>query len=169
MRRQLVADVPRCLLLSGGLDSGALTALAAGHLGGERVRTFAVDFTGQAENFEPDDLRDTPDTPFVRDVVDHVGSEHADIVLDPKTPADPAVRRAVLTARDVPLTLGDMDLSLYLLFKEIRKRSTVALSGESADELFGATATSTPPRSSGRARSRGSRSTSARSTRTATG
>ncbi|MFI9007991.1 asparagine synthase (glutamine-hydrolyzing) [Actinosynnema sp. NPDC053489] len=137
VRRQLVADVPRCLLLSGGLDSGALTALSARHLGEERVRTFAVDFMGQAENFRPDDLRDTPDTPFVRDVVEHVGSEHADIVLDPKTLADPEVRRAVLTARDVPTTLGDMDLSLYLLFKEIRKRSTVALSGESADELFG--------------------------------
>ncbi|MFE9749551.1 asparagine synthase (glutamine-hydrolyzing) [Saccharothrix saharensis] len=137
VRRQLVADVPRCLLLSGGLDSGTLTALAAAHLGDERVRTFAVDFMGQAENFKPDDIRDTADTPFVRDMVDHVGSEHADIVLDPKTLADPEVRKAVLTARDVPMTLGDMDLSLYLLFKEIRKRSTVALSGESADELFG--------------------------------
>ncbi|MEV8435750.1 asparagine synthase (glutamine-hydrolyzing) [Actinosynnema sp. NPDC051121] len=137
VRRQLVADVPRCLLLSGGLDSGTLTALAAAHLGEEQVRTFAVDFMGQAENFTPDDIRDTPDTPYVRDVVDHVGSEHADIVLDPKTLADPEIRKAVLTARDVPVTLGDMDLSLYLLFKEIRKRSTVALSGESADELFG--------------------------------
>ena len=137
VRRQLVADVPRCLLLSGGLDSGALTALAAAQLGDERVRTFAVDFTGQAENFQPDEFRDTLDTPYVRDVVNHVGTEHADLVLDPKTLADPEVRRAVLTARDVPTTLGDMDLSLYLLFKQIRTRSTVALSGESADELFG--------------------------------
>ncbi|MFE2752926.1 asparagine synthase (glutamine-hydrolyzing) [Actinosynnema sp. NPDC059335] len=135
--RQLVADVPRCLLLSGGLDSGALTALAAAHLGDERVRTFAVDFTGQTEHFTPDELRDTPDAPFVRDVVRHVGTEHADIVLDPKGLADPEVRRAAIVARDLPITLGDMDFSLYLLFKEIRARSTVALSGESADELFG--------------------------------
>ncbi|NUT53132.1 MAG: asparagine synthase (glutamine-hydrolyzing) [Saccharothrix sp.] len=137
VRRQLVADVPRCLLLSGGLDSSALTALAAGHLGEERVRTFAIDFLGQTENFVPDDIRDTPDAPYVREVVDHVGTEHADIVLDPKTLADPEVRRTTLTARDMPITLGDMDLSLYLMFKEIRARSTVALSGESADELFG--------------------------------
>ncbi|XVS67398.1 asparagine synthase (glutamine-hydrolyzing) [Actinosynnema sp. CA-299493] len=137
VRRQLVADVPRCLLLSGGLDSSTLTALAAAHMGDERVRTFSVDFIGQAENFTPNEFHDTADTQYVHDVADHVGSEHADLVLDPKTLADPEVRRAVLTARDVPITLGDMDLSLYLLFKEIRKRSTVALSGESADEIFG--------------------------------
>src|SRR5918992_2831397 len=137
VRRQLVADVPRCLLLSGGLDSGTLTALAAAHLGAERVPTFAVDFMGQAANFKPDDLRDTPDTPFIRDVAEHVGSEHTDIVLDPKTLADPDVRKAVITARDVPVGTGDMDFSLYLLFAAIRKKSTVALSGESADEVFG--------------------------------
>jgi asparagine synthase (glutamine-hydrolysing) len=137
VRHQLVADVPRCVLLSGGIDSGTLTALAAAHLGHEQVRTFAVDFMGHADNFAPDGFRDTPDAPYVRDVVRHVGSDHTDIVLDPKTLADPTVRRAVLLARDIPVTLGDMDLSLYLLFKEIRQRSTVALSGESADEVFG--------------------------------
>ena len=59
VRRQLIADVPRCLLLSGGLDSSALTALAARQLAehGEQVRSFAVDFVGQTENFVPDDMR----------------------------------------------------------------------------------------------------------------
>lgn len=137
VRRQLVADVPRCLLLSGGLDSGALTALAAAELGDEPVPTFAVDFTGQTQNFRPDELRDAPDGPFIHDVATHVGSDHTDIVLDPKALADPDVRRAALIARDAPLGAGDMDFSLYLLFKAIRERSTVALSGESADELFG--------------------------------
>jgi asparagine synthase (glutamine-hydrolysing) len=137
VRRQLVADVPRCVLLSGGLDSGTLTALAAAHLGDERVRTFAVDFMGQAENFKPDDLRDTPDAPYIKEMVEHVGSEHADIVLNPKELADPEIRKAALIARDMPMGLGDMDFSLYLLFKAIRERSTVALSGESADETFG--------------------------------
>jgi asparagine synthase (glutamine-hydrolysing) len=139
VRRQLVADVPRCVLLSGGLDSSALTALSATQLAeqGERVRTFAVDFVGQTEHFKPDALRATPDTPYVHDVVRHVGSEHADIVLGYKALADPAVRRAALIARDLPMGLGDMDVSLYLLCKAIRERSTVALSGESADEIFG--------------------------------
>ncbi|HEY2702321.1 MAG TPA: asparagine synthase (glutamine-hydrolyzing) [Candidatus Dormibacteraeota bacterium] len=139
VRRQLVADVPRCVLLSGGLDSSTITALSAIQLAvtGERVRTFAVDFVGQTENFTPDEMRPTADTPYVHDVARHVGSEHADIVIDHGTLADPAVRRAVVGARDLPTGLGDMDASLYLLCRAIRERSTVALSGESADEIFG--------------------------------
>jgi asparagine synthase (glutamine-hydrolysing) len=139
VRRQLVADVPLCVLLSGGLDSSAITALAAAKLGaqGDLVRSFAVDFVGQTEHFKPDEIRATPDTPYVHDVAAHVGSEHTDIVLDDHALADPLVRRTVITARDMPTGLGDMDASLYLLFKAIREQSTVALSGESADEIFG--------------------------------
>ncbi|MEV6901892.1 asparagine synthase (glutamine-hydrolyzing) [Amycolatopsis sp. NPDC051372] len=139
VNRQLVADVPRCVLLSGGLDSSAVTGLAAARLAeqGEQLRTFSVDFFGQEENFKPDEMRDTADSPFIRDVAKLVGSAHQDVVLNPAELSDPAVRRAVLTARDIPAGLGDMDTSLYLLFKAIRGESTVALSGESADEVFG--------------------------------
>ncbi|MFE7240674.1 asparagine synthase (glutamine-hydrolyzing) [Streptomyces sp. NPDC057580] len=138
VRRQLVSDVPRCILLSGGLDSSAVTALAAEQLRGkETVRSFAVDFVGQSENFVPDDLRATPDTPYVHDVARHVGTDHQDIVLAPEGLADPSVRAAAVRARDLPLGLGDMDQSLLLLFRAIREHSTVALSGESADEVFG--------------------------------
>jgi asparagine synthase (glutamine-hydrolysing) len=139
VRRQLVADVPRCVLLSGGLDSSAITSLAAAQLAehGERVRSFAVDFVGQAERFKSNDFRPTPDTPYVQDVAAYAGTEHTDIVLGSETLADPAVRRAALTARDLPMGMGDMDASLYLLCKAIREHSTVALSGESADEIFG--------------------------------
>ena len=139
VRRQLVADVPRCVLLSGGLDSSALTALAARQLAehGESVRSFAVDFVGQTENFVPNEMRPTQDTPFVHDVATYVSSQHEDIVLDHRALADPDVRRKVITARDMPTGLGDMDASLYLLFRAIRQHSTVALSGESADEVFG--------------------------------
>ncbi|MEV6836595.1 asparagine synthase (glutamine-hydrolyzing) [Streptomyces sp. NPDC051133] len=139
VRRQLVADVPRCTLLSGGLDSSAMTALAARQLGerGERVRSFAVDFVGQADNFVADELRGTPDTPFVHDVARLAGTDHQDIVLDPDSLADPAVRELVIRARDLPAGFGDMDASLLLLFRAIREKSTVALSGESADEVFG--------------------------------
>ncbi|PXY27092.1 asparagine synthase (glutamine-hydrolyzing) [Prauserella muralis] len=139
VHRQLVADVPRCVLLSGGLDSSAITGLAAARLReeGERLRTFAVDFTGQEKNFRPDELRDTPDSPFIRDVAGLVGSAHRDVVLDSRALSDPEVRRAVIRARDIPAGLGDLDASLYLLFRAIRAESTVALSGESADEVFG--------------------------------
>ncbi|MFJ8753322.1 asparagine synthase (glutamine-hydrolyzing) [Streptomyces sp. NPDC102441] len=139
VRRQLVSDVPRCTLLSGGLDSSAMTALAARQLGetGETVRSFAVDFAGQTENFVADELRGTPDTPFVHDVARMAGTDHRDIVLDSHALADPEVRSQVIRARDIPMGFGDMDASLYLLFKSIREHSTVALSGESADEVFG--------------------------------
>ncbi|WP_121704719.1 asparagine synthase (glutamine-hydrolyzing) [Streptomyces sp. E5N298] len=139
VRRQLVADVPRCTLLSGGLDSSAMTALAARQLGehGEKVRSFAVDFAGQTDNFIADELRGTPDTPFVHDVARASGTDHQDIVLDAQALADPEIRAKVIRARDLPAGLGDMDASLYLLFRAIRDHSTVALSGESADEVFG--------------------------------
>jgi asparagine synthase (glutamine-hydrolysing) len=139
VRRQLVADVPRCTLLSGGLDSSALTALAARQLDerGEKVRSFAVDFAGQADNFVADELRGTPDTPFVHDVARTARTDHQDIVLDVQALADPEVRATVVRARDLPTGFGDMDASLYLLFKAVRGQSTVALSGESADEVFG--------------------------------
>ncbi|WP_445527686.1 asparagine synthase (glutamine-hydrolyzing) [Streptomyces cyslabdanicus] len=139
VRRQLVADVPRCTLLSGGLDSSAMTALAARRLAeqGEKVRSFAVDFVGQSDHFGADDLRATPDTPFVHDVARAADTDHQDIVLDAHTLADPEIRRKVVSARDLPMGFGDMDSSLYLLFRSIRDHSTVALSGESADEVFG--------------------------------
>jgi asparagine synthase (glutamine-hydrolysing) len=139
--RQLISDVPLCVLLSGGLDSSVLTALAQravssnGHPG--ELRSFAVDFEGYAENFRPDDMRDTPDRPFVHDVAQHVGSQHRDIMLGTDDLFDPATRRSVLHAWDLPYHLGDMDISLFLLFRAIREHSTVAISGEAADEVFG--------------------------------
>jgi asparagine synthase (glutamine-hydrolysing) len=138
--RQLITDVPLCTLLSGGLDSSAITALAAAALrrdGGGPVRSFAVDFVGQTENFRPDELRGTPDAPFVHEVAAHVGARHTDIVLDTAALTDPLYRTGVLTASDLPNALGDMYTSLYLLFRAVRQHSTVALSGESADEVFG--------------------------------
>ncbi|MFI9310211.1 asparagine synthase (glutamine-hydrolyzing) [Streptomyces triculaminicus] len=139
--RQLVADVPLCTLLSGGLDSSVITALAAKGLAGAGrgpVRSFSVDFTGHTENFRADALRPTPDGPYAHALAEHVRSDHSDIVLDTAELADPAHRDAVLTARDLPVAgFGDGDTSLYLLFKAIRQQSTVALSGESADEVFG--------------------------------
>ncbi|GAB2922146.1 asparagine synthase (glutamine-hydrolyzing) [Nonomuraea fastidiosa] len=138
--RQLISDVPLCALLSGGLDSSMITSLAARLLreqGLGTVRSFSVDFAGYTENFKPDLTRSTPDTPYVHELARFAGADHSDIVLDSAALMDREVRAAVLRARDLPMGIGDMDTSLYLLFKAIREHSTVALSGESADEVFG--------------------------------
>jgi asparagine synthase (glutamine-hydrolysing) len=134
--RHLMSDVPLGALLSGGLDSSALTALAAARLrreGRPGLRTFSVGFTG---SFAPDALRATQDTPFVHAMARHCGLDHQDIVLDAAALADPGTRETVVAARDAPGT-GDMDASLLLLFQAVRRRVTVAISGESADEVFG--------------------------------
>jgi asparagine synthase (glutamine-hydrolysing) len=130
--RHVRADVPLGALLSGGLDSSVLAALGQRAARGA-LRTFSVDFAGP---FVPDQLRATPDAPYVRDMVTHCGLDHRDLVLDSAALADPAVRQAVVTARDAPST-GDMDASLYLLFQAVREHATVVVSGESADEIFG--------------------------------
>jgi asparagine synthase (glutamine-hydrolysing) len=139
MTRQMIADVPVCTLLSGGLDSSTVTALAARvpRAGEGPVRSFAVDFVGQTENFQPDAMRETPDAPFARAVAAHVGALHAEVVLDAAKLMDPLYRGGALSAHDAPGPMGDMTTSAYLLFGAVREHSTVALSGESADEVFG--------------------------------
>ena len=105
---------------------------------GGQVRVFSVDFAGYSENFQPDDMRGHPRhavRPRCR-ATTSAPTTH-DIVLDSADLMDPGVRAAVLRARDLPIGIGDMDTSLYLLFRAIREQSTVALSGESADEVFG--------------------------------
>jgi asparagine synthase (glutamine-hydrolysing) len=72
----------------------------------------------------------------VHELARHVGADHTDIVLSTSELTDPAHRAAVVRASDLPFG-GDMFTSLYLLFAAIRARSTVALSGESADEVLG--------------------------------
>ncbi|MEU5347728.1 asparagine synthase (glutamine-hydrolyzing) [Streptomyces sp. NPDC020766] len=139
--RQMISDVPLCVLLSGGLDSSTVTALAArsrAARGADAVRSFSVDFAQADERFLPDAVRGMRDAPFVRDVVAHVGSEHTEVVLDSDQLTDPVLRAAVLRAVDQPPAFwGDMWPSLYLLFQAVKRHSTVALSGEAADELFG--------------------------------
>ncbi|WP_405016194.1 asparagine synthase (glutamine-hydrolyzing) [Kitasatospora sp. NBC_00070] len=141
-RAQLEADVPLCSLLSGGLDSTVVTALVADELRlaegpGAKLRSYAVDYSDQAEQFTGDVLRTGHDTPFATEAGAFIGTDHSTVTLDPRALLDLGHRRAVVVARDSPIGVGDMDTSLYLLFGEIRKHSTVALSGEAADEVFG--------------------------------
>ena len=137
--RQLTADVPRCALLSGGLDSSILTAMMAERLReqGERVRSFAVDYGEQDPRCTPDALQTSHDAPFASEAAAYIGTDHQTILLDSSSLLDPDNRLAVVVARDSPVGGGDMDISLYLLFERVRASSTVAVSGEAADEAFG--------------------------------
>lgn len=138
--RELVSDVPLCTALSGGVDSSAITAIAAKwrwQTDGERIRTFVTTFDEYARKFQPDDVRFSPDEPYAQEVARHVGTDHVNIRLSTQDLMDPEVRRAALLAQDMPTTLGDMDTSNYLTSRRIKTHSTVALAGEVADEIFG--------------------------------
>jgi asparagine synthase (glutamine-hydrolysing) len=137
VRRQLVADVQLSSMLSGGLDSTVLSALAAreyARTGQGRLTTFCVEFEGDEKHFAPTELRPEIDAPYAQLAADHLGADHVPVVLQTRRLTDvlPAARRA----RDLP-GLGQFDTSMYLLFEQMRGRSTVALSAEAADELFG--------------------------------
>jgi asparagine synthase (glutamine-hydrolysing) len=135
--RQTVADVPLCSLLSGGLDSSVVSALAADSLRRRdhgKLATFSVDFAGSTDAFMPDQLRPSHDEPFARAAAEHIGSRHGTITLEAEDLVE--AQWLPLAAHDLP-TFGDMYVSFALLCREISKQSTVALSGEAADEVFG--------------------------------
>ncbi|MFD7666483.1 asparagine synthase (glutamine-hydrolyzing) [Streptomyces sp. NPDC059788] len=141
VERQLIADVPLCTLLSGGMDSSVVTALAARSLaarGAGPVRSFSVDFADNDRDFTANVVHSSPDAPFAAEMAAHVAADHTNLVISLEELADPRTRAVVPKAHDAPAAmLGDGCASLYLLFRAIRERSTVALSGEAADELFG--------------------------------
>ncbi len=137
VKDHLNADVPLAALLSGGLDSSAIAALAARELRSTesaQLATFAVDFTDSREYFSPTVLRPELDTPYAQLAARALETEHHEIVLDADSLSAnlPAARRA----RDLP-SLGQFDTSMYGLFAGVREQAVVALSGEGADEFFG--------------------------------
>ncbi|RXT04202.1 asparagine synthase (glutamine-hydrolyzing) [Ammoniphilus sp. CFH 90114] len=137
VKRQLVADVPVCTLLSGGLDSSAITAIAAETYkeeGKGPLHTFSVDYVGNERYFKSNEYQPNADAPWIKRVSDYFGTVHHSITIDTHQLVD-ALKDAV-RLRDLP-GMADIDASLYLFCKEIKKEATVALSGECADEVFG--------------------------------
>ncbi|GLZ07198.1 asparagine synthetase B [Actinomadura sp. NBRC 104412] len=126
-------DAPAASLLSGGLDSSLLAALAG------VSTTYEVDFPEYRERFVPTEERAAPDGPFAAEVAAHLGTAHHTLTLDAATLADPALRRRVVQAYGTPPGWGDRDRSAYLLYRAVREKTV--LSGEGADELFGGYAT----------------------------
>ena len=136
VKRQLVSDVGICTFLSGGLDSSVISAIAAKEFEkrGEKLHTFSIDYVNNHENFRASEFQPDEDAPYVRRMAEFIGSEHINVELDTPQLAD-ALEDAVY-ARDLP-GMADVDSSLYLFCREIKKHFSVAVSGECADEIFG--------------------------------
>ncbi len=135
-KRQLVADVPVCTFLSGGVDSSTLSAIAAQAASkkGEQLRTFSVDFTDNDKYFTRSVFQPNSDSDYIGLMQRHIGSEHQNCVIGIEELVSSL--KDAMVARDLP-GMADVDSSLLLFCREIRHHATVALSGECADEIFG--------------------------------
>ncbi|WP_312701022.1 asparagine synthase (glutamine-hydrolyzing) [Sedimentibacter sp.] len=137
VERQLVSDVHLCTFLSGGLDSSAISAIASNYYknrGKETLDTFSIDYKDNDKYFQKNLFQPTSDQAWAERMSEFIGSNHHTVILDNIELVE-ALKHAVL-ANDLP-GMADIDSSLLLFCKEIRKNSTVALSGECADEIFG--------------------------------
>lgn len=132
---QLVSDVPLGMLLSGGLDSSALTAIAKQTLPtNDPLHTFSVDYADNDKHFQASSFQPDADAPWIRRVSSYLNTHHHDIEFT--TPELAEALKPVVLARDTP-GMADIDSSLLLFAKKIKTQVTVALSGEGADEVFG--------------------------------
>jgi len=122
VRRQLIADVPVGILLSGGVDSSLTTAMAV--RAAAQVKTFTIRFPGSARLDE---------TEHARLIACHFGTSHTELVAEPST-----VVLMPLLARqfDEPVVDSSM-IPTFLVSRLVRQGCTVALGGDGGDELFG--------------------------------
>jgi len=133
IRRQMVSDVPIGTFLSGGLDSSIISALCAGSKDG-MLDTFSVDYENNAKFFVPEKFQPNTDGVYIELMQQTLHTNHHWSILKPEDLVD-ALEEATL-ARDLP-GMADVDFSLLVFCKQIRKSVKVALSGECADEIFG--------------------------------
>lgn len=136
IKRQLVGDVPICTFLSGGLDSSAISAIAAEEFRnrGKILNTYSIDYKDNEKYFKSSLFQPTSDKYWVFRMAEFIKSKHKNVVLNHKDLVL-ALKDSTL-ARDLP-GMADVDSSLLLFCKEIRKNFVVSLSGECADEIFG--------------------------------
>lgn len=120
--RQLHADVPVGVLLSGGVDSSLVTAAAVKHR--PDLRTYSVTFPGFGHYDE---------SLHARLVADHFGTNHVELIADR---VGPEIITELAIQVDDPIVDSSI-IPTYLLSKKVREHCTVALGGDGADELFG--------------------------------
>ena len=123
VKLRMVADVPVGILLSGGVDSSLVTALAA-KSGERQVRTFTVSFP---EDADYDEAR------FASEIASACGTDHH--VLEAEA-ASVDLLPALAAQFDEPMADSSM-VPTHLVSRLIREHATVALGGDGGDELFG--------------------------------
>lgn len=136
IKRQLVGDVPLCTFLSGGLDSSAISAIAAEEYKkkNKQLTTYCIDYEDNEKYFKSSLYQPTSDQYWAKVMAKFLNTDHRNVVLKQSDLVE-YLKEATI-GRDMP-GMADVDSSLYLFCKEIKKDFVVGLSGECADELFG--------------------------------
>lgn len=137
IERQLVSDVKIGTFLSGGLDSSLISKIAADYFKAnnkEPLSTYSVNYVDNKKFFEKSVFQPNSDEEYIEIMKKYINSNHKEVVLDSNDVAE-ALYDATFT-RDLP-GMVDIDSSLLLFAKEVKKDYSVMLSGESADEIFG--------------------------------
>lgn len=129
--------MPLCTFLSGGLDSSIITKFASDYCekqGLPPLDTYSIDYVDNDKNFVKSDFQPNSDGFYIDLMNTNLHTNHHKIVIDTPELAD-ALEDAMI-ARDMP-GMADIDSSLLLFCKNVKKQMTVALTGECADEIFG--------------------------------
>lgn len=137
INEQLVSDIPLCTFLSGGLDSSIITLYAKNYYEKHNLgdlNTFSVDYIDNDKNFVKTDFQPNSDSYYINIMKDKLNTSHHTIMLD--TPELAKFLEDAMIARDMP-GMADVDSSLLLFCKNVKKEATVSLTGECADEIFG--------------------------------
>ncbi len=136
IKRQLVSDVPIGTLLSGGLDSSIITAVAAEEQAkkGRTLSTYSFDYVDNDKFFKSTAFQPDADAPWAERVSKECKTDHT--VLKCSLDDLSELLYPALYCKDLP-GMADVDASLYYYCREIKKRHTVLLSGECSDEIFG--------------------------------
>lgn len=137
VRRQLMSDVPYGVLLSGGLDSSVISAIA------KKYAARRVETDGQKEAWWPQlhsfaiGLKGAPDLIKAREVADYIGTVHHEINYSIQEGLD-AVRDVIYYIETYDVTTVRASTPMYLLARVIKSMGIkMVLSGEGADEVFG--------------------------------
>ena len=123
-------------MLSGGLDSSIVSALCAREFDarGKHLNTFSLDYLNNDQFFVPGRFQPSSDTQYIRIMQEILDSEHHWTILAIDDLLDGICDATI--ARDLP-GMADVDTSLLAFCRKISDKTSIVLSGECADEIFG--------------------------------